>query len=272
MNDITSEKQINLLVERYPFNEEELEILARAHEHVSELIPTKDDTSEPESYLLSLAKASPYTFYFLPGDELKKRISFIEDYVLPQGFASSLRATISSSTFVLYANQGINRSLETFLEGLACIGRRGIPEAARSFYSIAGYEPTAEDLADLAVRLTIATEVLSNPNFDRHIAMKRLSSLGSLVLPISDCLQTDIAERISEKKFIQVVEKDLPMFTSPLATFIHLVLFHGEKMSPRTIPYVAANLDEASSIFTSRNMAYLTVLSFMSPLLAGKVS
>ena len=94
-DSVTDIHKLRKLQERYPFTEEELEILVRCHE---------DETEQ--DFLLKFARASPYQFFFLPGDELKDRVNWIEDHILPPGFPNQLHAAISVDPFVQYANQG----------------------------------------------------------------------------------------------------------------------------------------------------------------------
>ena len=134
MTRLTTLSQIHKLQDRYPFSEEELEILVRCHGHLEN---SEDD------FLTKLAFSSPYAYFFLPGDEMKDRVTWLEDHILPMGFPSQLRAAISADPFVTYASEGEDKSLERFIEGIADTGRRGPREALHILYNIIGDEPRA---------------------------------------------------------------------------------------------------------------------------------
>eukprot|EP00978_Attheya_sp_CCMP212_P017655 scaffold47311_cov37-Attheya_sp.AAC.4 len=91
---MTSLTEIHELEGRYPFSEEEIEILLRCHKAL------KDDTSGgQDSFVMKLAMCSPYATFFMPGNELRRRVDFLENHVLPSGFSSELRAAISADAF-----------------------------------------------------------------------------------------------------------------------------------------------------------------------------
>ena len=85
--------RIQKLEDRYPFSADELEILCRCHDTCLENAEDKDD------FLMKLAKASPYKYFLLPGDEMRERVNWIENHVLPAGFANQLRAAMSMDAY-----------------------------------------------------------------------------------------------------------------------------------------------------------------------------
>ena len=151
---MSSQAQINKLAERYPFDEEELEQLIRCH---SALL----DTKNADTFLTKIALSSPYSYFFLPGNEMRRRIELIEDKILPFGFGSCIRAAMSVDLFVDCANEG-DLSLERFLEGVADCGQRGHKDALRVIWDCCSYLGEFEDkldpakIVDLCYRLAFA--------------------------------------------------------------------------------------------------------------------
>ena len=189
MTKLTTLTQIHKLQDRYPFDEEEMEILVRCHDQLEEEENNENcgnNNDDARDFLLKLSKASPYTYYFIPGNELHDRIVWIEDHILPMGFTSSFRAAITSDPFVSYANQGQNTSLERLVEGIADVtGRRGNKEVLHILYKIADKAEdesvTVDELIDLCVRLSIACDALTDPNFDKHKWLHMLDTTGLIV-------------------------------------------------------------------------------------------
>ena len=250
---------LHKLEERYPFTNEELEILVRCHENI-ETATEDDDTS----YLLKLATASPFAYYFLPGDEMKARVTWIEDHILPLGFPNQLRAAISSDPFVAYANQGEDIALERFLEGIADTGRRGSKEALRMFYECAPDSPSPEELVDLCCRLALACDALKSTNLDKPAYLQRVEALETCTHPMVKSLQSVCKEVddniIAKKDFVEWADNTFPLFSSPLATFIHHLIFHRLPFPENRLPYSHALLMEPSEIFNSKNSEVLLLL------------
>jgi hypothetical protein len=152
---MSTQIKINKLAERYPFNKEELEQLIRCH---SALL----DVRNTDSFLTKIALSSPYSYFFLPGNEMRRRIELVEDHILPQGFGSCLRAAMSVDLFVDCANEGEDLTLERFLEGVADCGQRGHKEALRVVWDCASYLGGFEDelkpnvIVDMCYRLAFA--------------------------------------------------------------------------------------------------------------------
>ena len=162
---MSSQVKINKLAERYPFTNEELEQLIRCH---SALLDTRNN----DSFLTKIALSSPYSYFFLPGNEMRRRIELAEDKILPQGFGSCLRAAMSVDLFVECANEGQEMALERFLEGVADCGQRGHKEALRVIWDCCSYLGGFEDelkpelLVDLCFRLAFAAgELLFNLSY-----------------------------------------------------------------------------------------------------------
>lgn len=257
--------QLKRLEDRYPFNEEELEILVRCHERLK-------DREDDDDFLMKLALSSPYSYFFLPGDEMRDRVNWIEDHLLPPGFASEFRAAVSADPFVEYANQGEDKSLERFLEGIADTGRRGTREALRILYKLLGADATSEGLIDLCVRTAVAREALVIPNLDKNVFLKQLDDAKPAVRAISDSLEEECyGKPMSMKVFVHWAEDTLPMLSTPLSSFVHSLLFHGHPYPESRTPYVAPRLEQASDIFPSSTSPLLMSLSFMSQHFGGKV-
>ena len=153
---MSSQAQINKLSERYPFEDEEIEQLLRCYASLL-------DDKNPDSFLTKIALSSPYSYFFLPGNEMRRRIELVEHQILPDGFGSCLRAAMSVDLFVDCANEGVGDvNLERFLEGFADCGQRGHKEALRIIWDCCSYHAEFEDsldpamIVDLCYRLSIA--------------------------------------------------------------------------------------------------------------------
>lgn len=157
-------QQINKLAERYPFNDEELEQLIRCHAALL-------DTKNADTFLTKIALSSPYSYFFLPGNEMRRRIELIEDRILPFGFGSCLRAAMSVDLFVDCANQGEDVTLERFLEGVADCGQRGHRDALRVIWDCCSYIAEFEDaisparIIDVCYRLAFAAGELLDARY-----------------------------------------------------------------------------------------------------------
>jgi hypothetical protein len=257
--------QLKRLEDRYPFSEEELEILIRCHERLK-------DRDDDDDFLMKLALSSPYSYFFLPGDEMRDRVNWIEDHLLPPGFASEFRAAISADPFVEYANQGEDKPLERFLEGVADTGRRGTREALRVLYNLLGDDATSEGLIDLCVRIAVGKEALLTPNLDKKAFLKRLDDAKPAIQAISESLEEECyGKPMSMNVFIDWAEDSLPMLSTPLSSFVHSLLFHGHPYPESRMPYATPRLEQASDIFPSSTSPMLMSLSFMSQRFSGKV-
>jgi len=257
--------QIHKLQERYPFSEEELEILCRCHDHIK-------DSKDNDDFLMKLAHASPYSYYFLPGDELSNRVRWIEDCCLPAGFSNEFRAAIAADAFVEYANQGEEKALERFIEGVSDTGRRGTKEALRALYNTAGYEPTPEILMDHCVRLAVAADSLLAPSLEKDMAARLLDNLQPVIESMARSLEAACdGKPLDVKAFTEWAETKFPMLSSPFSTFVHSLLFHSIPYPESRIPYAKPRLDHASDIFTSPDSPLLMALSFTSQSFGGKV-
>lgn len=259
---------IHKLEERYPFSEEELEILIRCQERL------KND-KDKDDFLLKLALASPYSHFFLPGNEMRDRVVWIENHILPAGFANELRAAISADAFVEYANQGKDKGLERFLEGIADTGRRGTREALRVVYNLVGGEyARAEDIIDVCFRLAVASDALTVPNLNKHQALALLDRIEPTKESIAQLLAraADLGDSLSLNQFIAWAESLFPLLSAPLSTFVHNLVFHGHAYPDGRIPYFGPKLDHASDIFEDSSSPYLLALSMTTPYFGGKVS
>ena len=279
MTKLTTLTQLHKLQERYPFSEEELEILVRCHDHLQAQQQQQQQHNDDDDFLTQLAVSSPYSYFFLPGDELRARVSWLEENVLPPGFSNKLRAALSADPFVTYANEGEDQSLERFLEGIADTGRRGPKEALKVFYRILGDEDdleiAANDLVDLTLRLAIASEALVTSNLDKDDCLKKLqlvqessSSTRSLV----ESIQTFCDPCITNATFVEWAETTAPLFSAPLSTFIHHLVFHGSPYPAARIPYSLPQVEHESGTVPMQDPALLFSLSLISRKFTGSVS
>jgi TLD len=265
MTKLTTLSTMHKLEERYPFNLHELAILVRCHEKII-------DAEDQDDFLMKLALASPYSYYFLPGCEMRKRVNWIEEHILPPGFANELRAAMTSGAFVEYANQGESKDLERFIEGVACTGRRGVRESLGTLYDIVGDEPQEEELVDCAIRLSVANEALMAPNLDKGPVLKHLTELNELKESMGRALkEAHVGKPLTKKDFTQWAETHFSLLSAPLSAFVHNLVFHGNAHpEARMLPYVTPKIEHASEIFTSDHSPLLIALSFISPSFGGK--
>eukprot|EP00980_Cylindrotheca_fusiformis_P019922 scaffold7017_cov134-Cylindrotheca_fusiformis.AAC.17 len=259
--------QLHKLESRYPFEKREMEILIRAHDHI------RDEQNREEDFLVLLALTSPFTEYFLPGDEIRDRVTWIEDHILPSGFPNRLRSAISADPFVDYANEGENKSLERLLEGVADTGRRGPREALRIFHQLVK-DPSATELVDLCFRLALACDALVEPNLDKQLFLQRMKSREETIDPIVRSLSAYAKNQPMERGFFtNWAEKQMPLLSSPLSTFLHHLLFHRGPYPTARIPYTRPEILEDSFIMSgSLKSPLLFSLSLTSPHFSQKWS
>jgi hypothetical protein len=264
MTRLTTLSQIHKLQDRYPFSEEELEILVRCHDHL------RGENGE-DDFLTKLAFSSPYAYFFLPGDEMKDRVTWLEDHILPMGFPSQLRAAISADPFITYASEGEDKSLERFIEGIADTGRRGPREALNILYKIVEDEPRAEKLLDMCYRLAVASDAMVVPNLDKGACLKRVDDAETLVEPMVQSLACGKEGFIKKNEFIDWAEKTLPLLSTPFSTFMHHLIFRGSPYPTARLAYSHPVLDDTSEIFTATHCPLLYSLSLTSRHFSGKV-
>jgi hypothetical protein len=262
---MTDMHKIRNLQERYPFSQEELEILVRCHDLL-------ENPEDQDDFLMKLALASPYQHFFLPGDELRERVTWIEDYLLPPGFANELRAAISVDAFVEYANQGCEKSLERFLEGIANTGRRGVKEVLGLLFRFVD-QPQPAELTVNCVRLAIASEALAAPILDKEATLTKLDELAKTSDALTRSLASNCVETLlTQQIFVNWAEENFPLFSAPLSTFIHRLLFHGGPYPEARIAYTPPKLDTSSFLFEDPSTSpSLMALSLTSPQFGGKV-
>ena len=261
---MTSLAELRKLEERYPFTEEELEILLRGHQALL-------DEANEDSFIMKLALASPYSYFFLPDDEMRHRADFVENTVLPMGFANEFRAAVAADAFVNYANQGQELSFERFLEGIADAGRRGPKEAARVIYEVLP-EPTPDAIIDLCFRLSVAADVLVKPLFEKTVITNMLDNATKACDPLVKSLKETCGDReLTKAIFLQWADHDAPMLSTTLSTFSHNLIFHGRPYPASRIPHEHPKLDHTSDIFVGEDAALLFPLSVASFQLGGKV-
>jgi len=249
MTHITTLTEIKHLEERYPFNEKELEIIVRAHDQLEEN-HNKDD------FLMTLAKALPYAVFFLPEDETKNRVNWIEENILPQGFSSRLMCALTADCFVDYANQGENKSLERLIEGIADTGRRGSQESLRTIYDIMDDDATPQTLVDICICMGISAEALIVPILDRDAVLQRLVDAIPCILSMARSLEEYCKEKksdLNKRLFVDWAEENFPGLASTLSTFVHNLLFHGHEYPKTRVPYTHPAIYQPSEIFKNNS-------------------
>jgi hypothetical protein len=256
--------ELKLLEERYPFNEEELEVLLRGHRAIVD--PTNED-----SFITKLALCSPYSFFFLPDDEMRNRAEYIETRILPMGFDSQFRAAVSADTFVSYANQNQDLPFERFLEGIADAGRRGPKEASSILYDIIP-DPSPQEIIELTYCLSIAAQVFVKPMVNKTVVANMLEHTSQACEPLVRSL-TEACEGkgLTKEVFVRWADHTAPMLSSTLSTFVHNMLFHGRPYPISRVPYAPPMLDHVSDIFAGQDISLLFPLSVASNYFNGKM-
>jgi len=269
---MSSHAQLKKLAERYPFDVEELEQLIRCHAALL-------DNKNTDTFLTKIGMSSPYSYFFLPGNEMRRRIEIVEDKILPQGFGSCLRAAISVDLFVDCANEG-DLSLERFLEGVADCGQRGHAEALRVIWDICSYMAEFEDriqprlIIDLCYRLGLAAVVLVSPDADDKTIIAKLEcehegACSSLEKSLSIAGEDGL---VTKKQFFDWAETMAPQISTTLSTFMHNLLFHGKmKHKLNFVPFQLPLLDQRSDIFDGKHTPNMFALACTSPSIAGPV-
>jgi len=256
---------IKKLEERYPFNAAELEVLIRCHDKLCEN-DSKDD------FLTVLAKALPYSSFFLPGDEMSDRVDWIEEHILPMGFSSRLRCALATDSFVDYANQGENRVLERLIEGIAKTGRRGTVESLNVTFGVLDEDATAEGLVELCLSMAIASECLVVPNLDKKAAAQRLQDAKPCILSMARSLTSFCqGKKLNKRIFVDWAELKFPLLSSTLSSFVHNLLFHGHAYPKTRVQYASPKIYETSEIFRKETSPLLLSLSFSNTGFGGKV-
>lgn len=269
---MSSQEQINKLAERYPFDSSELEQLLRCH---AALLDTKNN----DTFLTKIALSSPYSYFFLPGDEMRRRIELIEEKILPFRFGPCLRAAMSVDTFVDCANEG-NLQLERFLEGVADCGQRGHKDALRIIWDCCSYIMEFEDkmeptkIIDMCYRLAFSSEVLLSADADADAIVVRLASEHD-----SACssLERSLAQAgkdglVTKQDFYEWAETTAPQISTTLSTFLFNLLFHGKMLKHRLnfVKFDPPILDQPSEIFKGVHPPDLFALTCTSPLIGGQ--
>ncbi|KAL7516461.1 hypothetical protein ACHAWX_001475 [Stephanocyclus meneghinianus] len=270
---MTSQAEINKLAERYPFVDEELEQLIRCHSALC-------DIKNTDSFLTKIALSSPYSYFFLPGNEMRRRIEIVEGRILPEGFGSCLRAAMSVDLFVDCANEGQDLSLERFLEGVADCGQRGHKEALRVIWDCCSYLAGFADalkpslIVDLCYRLAFAADVTISPEADAKSIIEKLESErdGACLSLEKSLAQFGKTDLIDKQNFMTWAELMVPQLSSTLSTFVHNLLFHTKwtRHHLNFVPFEYPKLDHMSSIFVGRHCSNLFALALTSPLMGGK--
>jgi len=273
ITNMNSQVELNKLADRYPFDINEIEQLLRCH---SALL----DTKNADTFLTKIALSSPYSYFFLPGDEMRRRVEIVEDKILPSGFASCLRAAMSVDLFVDCANEGQDRSFERFLEGVADCGQRGHKEALRVIWDCCSYSAEFEDkidpsiIIDLCYRLAFAADVIISPDADTTAIVAKLESEhdGACSALERSLSQAGDGGLVTKENFFNWAETMAPMISSTLSTFMHNLLFHGKWIKHRLnfVLFQYPKLDQHSDIFEASHHPNLFALACTTPHLAGE--
>lgn len=266
--NMSSEIELNKLADRYPFDISEIEQLIRCYSTIT-------DTKNADTFLTKIALSSPYSYFFLPGDEMRRRVELVEEKILPPGFASSLRAAMSVDLFVDCANEG-HPSLERFLEGVADCGQRGRKEALRVIWDCCScFEDKIESskIIDLCYRLSVAADVIILPEADAKCIVAKLESEhDSACLALERSLaQAGEGGCVTKETFFNWAETMAPMISTTLSTFMHNLLFHGKWIKHRLnfVLFQRPKLDQHSDIFEASHHPNLFALACTSPSLGG---
>ena len=264
---------IHQLEERYPFfDTHEIQILMRCHESLSKSAPDDD-------FLLQMALASPYAHFFLPGDEMKDRIGWIEKDILPTGFAKDIESSVSidvseeesDDTHLMIASS--SASLERFIEDVADAGGfRGKREAFHALCRLSGKDSSPNHIIQLAISLAVADEALMAPNLDKEAAPQKAQKFQPLIDAMTQEASLYLQSHTpSDNTFLTWMEKNFPLLTAPLSSFVHHLLFH-EHPSPRdagVLPFQLPILDKETDVFVGKSANHLMALSFMKNDLGG---
>jgi hypothetical protein len=269
---MSSQAQISKLAERYPFDDEELEQLIRCHAALL-------DMKNADTFLTKIALSSPYSYFFLPGNEMRRRIELVEDKILPFGFGSCLRAAMSVDLFVDCANEG-DITLERFLEGVADCGQRGHKEALRIIWDCCSYIIEFEDklapskIIDVCYRLAIAAEVVVSPDADPDAIVARLESEHDSACSSLERSLAQFGEGglVTKQNFYDWAETIAPQISSTLSTFIHNLFFHGKMLKHRLnfVLFEPPKLDQVSNIFQGVHPPNMFALTCTTPFIGGQ--
>ncbi|KAL3924282.1 MAG: hypothetical protein SGARI_006063, partial [Bacillariaceae sp.] len=192
------------------------------------------------------------------------------------GFPSKFRAAISADAFVNYANEGQEKNLERFLEGIADTGRRGVKEALKILYEIVGDDQmeAADELLDLVFRLSVAADAFVVPNLDKAMYLNRVEGIKAKIDPMVRslkgfcCLKKE--SNLTRKIFVEWAETNVPLLSAPLSTFVHRLIFRDSPYPVARVPYKHPELDHESTIFTAFDCPSLFTLSLTSRYFHGK--
>ncbi len=269
---------LHALQERYPFTEPELEILVRCHEQLR---------AEEQSFLVTLATASPYSVFFLPDYTAVDRVTWLEEHVLPAAFSHQLHTALLKAD-----GEYALPSLERFLESIANTGRRGPREALHVLYRcVEGSIDPEAAVADLVVRLALATQLWYRPEVpDTDVFVPEFQEYHQPTIHrMTDNLRNFTNQRheqrnetksshitsLTEHIFIEWSEEMFPLLYLTLTSLVQSLLFHGLHANAEEST-VHANMSLGlpepnlpSEIFTP---SIAMPLAWMDPSLSGKVS
>lgn len=255
---MTSQDELERLQDRYPFSEPELEILLRSSCSCA--------SQQDGDFLLTLAQSSPYATFFLPGDEMRHRIEWLQEHVLPPHFSKRLGAAVCCCS----QDDGEEQCDEQacFLEGMSqATGRRGVKDALSILYQVGG----DGDVVETACRLAVAAPALIAPTFEPSLLERQVAGLEPIVTGLNASLQSSSCEDHPDRRaFVAWAERDYPQLAAALATFVHHLVFHRQS-SPRPLRYIPPSFEQSSAIFRGDNDSRWLPLVLSSSVLGGTV-
>jgi hypothetical protein len=249
---MSSMAQIYVLHSHYPFQEEEIEILLRCHASITKY---KDD--EFDSFLNKLAHSSPYTYFFLPDDEMRRRTTMIEKFVLPPHFGPTLKSLVFNEDA-----KSEEESIEYFIHAISDCCRRGPREVSALMYDCAKSDMStnihARDIVMFCYRLFLASKILIAPSVSQEDAMDGLldhiasHEESDALQDAIDSLSTvaDSEGLITKNAFVSWALSTNSIILCPFSSLVNNLIFHGK--SPHTVQegvLVSTNVSDASGVF-----------------------
>lgn len=270
---MTSLLQIQEWAKRYPFDEKELEIILRCHHSVVDNMKGE----KKQSFLSTLAHAFPYVYFFLPKDEVERRVNLIEEYILPQGFGDRLEEALFPffTAFGRGFNQSVeseNKSVESLIEAMAKCCRGDSNETLGIIFDCccdSNGTVRAETVIQLCYQLSVAASILVAPKID----VQKIKNFPSDVihptgLTNSLCHMVQDAA-VTKFLFVSWGLHCAPHIGSTLTSFLYNLIFHGKSEHSKKTPFSFPILHDSSRVFTDKEPWLLFAISCMSDDLGG---
>ncbi len=302
---MTSVAEIKKWSEKYPFDEQELEIIIRCHNSIA-FPKDKPKSGTPDikqqSFLSLLSHSFPYVFFFLPNDEIQNRIELVEDTILPKGFGQRLKNAI----YPVKGSESDSEAIETLVRGIShCCGGDSentlgvifdccLATTASTTTGKSSSEETVTvdpfEIVQLCYRLSIAAEVLVSPTIDKakviaaaqeqppllkhHGLTKSLTNtIMSMGKEKKKQKSHALAHNVSRKAFQKWGIQCVPHIGSTLTAFIYNLVFHGKSFHSQDAVFENPQLCDKTSVFKESTYPLdLFAITCMSPDLGGKVS